>query len=64
MSHLNGSLLPRRGDPLSVRAELELVDAPAVALVREDATLATDVPELEVCIGRTAGQEVAWRKKI
>ena len=44
---LHPAIFPGGGDPLSVRRELQAVHHLTVALVREDAALPADVPDLE-----------------
>lgn len=46
-AHLNHGVLPSGRNPLAVGAEFEAVDCFVMALVGEDAALATDVPQLQ-----------------
>ena len=58
-SYSDSGVLPGRGDPLAVGAELNTVDPVGVSLVGEDAPLPPDVPQLDGLVGRSGGQEVA-----
>lgn len=45
-TNLDEAVVARRGHPLAVRAEAQAVHRRTVALVREDASLAANVPQL------------------
>ena len=46
MVHLDGAVVASRSDPLAVGAEAQAVDRQTVALVGEDASLSSNVPQL------------------